>query len=61
MSRGRPFKEDAKRKTIKMRVGLEELKMLAYLSSKSGDSYSDILRKGLRMQYNFKKYTENKA
>lgn len=56
--RGRPKKEETKSKEYKMRIGLEEEEMLEFLMYKEGAPKSEVIRKALKMYYNFKKYTD---
>lgn len=52
MKRGRPSKTDAKNRAYTFRISAEEVRMLADLSRNQGLTKSEILRKGIRMQYN---------
>lgn len=49
--RGRPVKEDAKRDGYRLRLNEEERDMLDILKIKTGRSISEILRKGIELQY----------
>ena len=49
--RGRPIKEDAKRRAFNLRLTDDEAVMLNILSSETGKTMTEILRKGLEMQY----------
>ena len=50
-NRGRPKKEDVRNNNCIVRMSEQEVVMLNLLSIETGQSKSDILRKGLEMQY----------
>lgn len=54
--RGRPAKEEAKRKKISVRVGPKDLEKLKFLVNEKGMSYTEIFEKGLQMTYNLEKW-----
>lgn len=54
--RGRPKKDNSRCRICKARLTDEEMKMLEYLYAETGQSVSDILRAGIKMQYNLEKY-----
>lgn len=54
--RGRPTKEEAKRKKISVRVGPKDLEKLKFLVNEKGMSYTEIFEKGLQMTYNLEKW-----
>ena len=49
---GRPRRDGSKTGRIEIRISAEEEQML------TGESKSDIIRKGIRMSYNLEKYNE---
>ncbi len=49
--RGRPLKENAKRKGIRVRLNNEEADMLSELSAKTGRTRSDIFVDLMRKEY----------
>ena len=53
--RGRPCKDEGRSKVISLRLSMDEASKLVYLSEKTGMSVSDILRNGIRLQYNIHK------
>lgn len=55
--RGRPPKEDAKRRIISVRVKGTDIEKLEYLVKEKGMTYTDVFEEGLKMTYNLKKFT----
>lgn len=55
--RGRPLKEDAKRRSVTVRVDRTDEEKLDYLIKDRGMTYTEIFKMGLKMTYNLKKYT----
>lgn len=55
MNRGRPKKENNRKKKIDVRVNEDEFEMILYFSNETGENYSDVVRKALRTYYNLKK------
>lgn len=55
--RGRPLKEDAKRRVISVRVKGTDIEKLEYLVREKGMTYTDVFEQGLKMTYNLKKFT----
>ena len=55
---GRPRRDGSKTSRIEIRISAEEEQMLNDLSDLTGESKSDIIRKGIKMSYNLKKYNE---
>ncbi len=47
-----------KTKTIKLRITDEEAGMIEFLRDKTGETKSEILRKGLKMYYNLELYKD---
>ncbi|WP_130436408.1 plasmid mobilization protein [Cuneatibacter caecimuris] len=56
--RGRPPKNDTKTDQYRLRLNDEERTMLEHLAEESGVSMSEILIRGLRMQYNLAKFSD---
>lgn len=56
--RGRPTKKDAKRRAYKVRLSDEEAKKMAFIAYKTDQNVSEILRKGIDLQYEIAKYTD---
>lgn len=54
--RGRPAKEEAKRKKISVRIGAKDVEKLNFLINEKGMSYTEIFEKGLQMTYNLEKW-----
>ena len=50
--RGRPKIERPKDRIIRVRLDEKDIAKLEYVRDKFGESYSDVLREGLRMRYN---------
>lgn len=57
-TRGRPPKEDSKADQYRLRLNKEDRSMLEHLSVESGMSMSEILRRGLRIQYNMARFSK---
>ena len=55
--RGRPPKEDAKRRIISVRVKCTDIEKLEYLVKEKGMTYTDVFEESLKMTYNLKKFT----
>jgi len=53
--RGRPIKEDAKKKKISVRVDGTDAAKLDFLVNEKGMTYTEIFEMGLKMTYNLKK------
>ena len=53
--RGRPVKQDAKRKKISVRVEGTDVEKLDYLTNEKGMTYTEIFKQGLKMIYNLKR------
>ena len=53
--RGRPCKDESRSERISLRLSKDEFEKLAFLSEKTHVSASDILRNGIRLQYNIHK------
>lgn len=53
--RGRPLKEDAKRKQFRIRMTDEQAEMLNFTSERLGVSKTDVILKALNIQYNLAK------
>ena len=53
--RGRPVKQDAKRKKISVRIEGTDVEKLDYLINEKGMTYTEIFKQGLKMIYNLKK------
>ena len=53
--RGRPIKQDAKRKKISVRVEGTDVEKLDYLINEKGMTYTEIFKQGLKMIYNLKR------
>ena len=53
--RGRPVKQDAKRKKISVRVGGTDVEKLNFLVNEKGMTYTEIFKQGLKMTYNLKR------
>lgn len=56
--RGRPRKKDARKGGYRLRLNQNEEKMLAFIMCQTRKTKADILRDGLKMQYNLAKYLE---
>lgn len=52
--RGRPVSENARRKTHTVRFDEEEEAMIRHIEIETGVNISDIIRKSIRLFYNFK-------
>lgn len=65
MKTGRPKLENARTRQYRLRLNDEEYEKLSYLSEKTGNSVSDILRFGVELQNEYaifsKKYKPKKA
>ena len=55
---GRPRRDGSRKSTFIFRLNSDEEQMLNELSELTGESKSDIIRKGIRMSYNLEKYNE---
>lgn len=55
---GRPRRDGSKTGRVELRISTDEEQMLNDLSELTGESKSDIIRKGIRMSYNLEKYNE---
>ena len=55
---GRPRRDGSVRVRIEIGIWAEEKQMLNELSELTGESKSDIIRKGIKMSYNLEKYNE---
>ena len=53
--RGRPIKQDAKRKKISVRVEGTDVEKLDFLVNEKGMTYTEIFKQGLKMTYNLKR------
>ena len=53
--RGRPVKQDAKRKKISVRVEGTDVEKLDFLVNEKGMTYTEIFKQGLKMAYNLKR------
>ena len=53
--RGRPVKQDAKRKKISVRVEGTDVEKLDFLVNERGMTYTEIFKQGLKMIYNLKR------
>lgn len=53
--RGRPVKQDAKRKKISVRVEGTDAEKLDFLVNEKGMTYTEIFKQGLKMIYNLKR------
>ena len=53
--RGRPVKQDAKRKKISVRVEGTDVEKLDFLVNKKGMTYTEVFKEGLKMTYNLKR------
>ena len=53
--RGRPVKQDAKRKKISVRVDGTDVEKLDFLVNEKGMTYTEIFKQGLKMTYNLKR------
>lgn len=54
--RGRPRKENPGIKQVNLRLTRDEQEMLDFICYKTGKSRTDILKEGLKMEYNLTKY-----
>ena len=54
----RPRRDGSRKSTFIFRLNSDEEQMLNELSELTGESKSDIIRKGIRMSYNLEKYNE---
>ena len=52
---GRPKKSYSKNARITVRLTDKEIESLQYLTVKTGETMTDIIRKGLRMMWNLEK------
>lgn len=55
---GRPRRDGSKTGRVELRISTDEKQMLNDLSELTGESKSDIIRKGIRISYNLEKYNE---
>ena len=55
--RGRPIKQDAKRKKISVRVEGTDVEKLDFLVNEKGMTYTEVFKEGLKMTYNLRKFT----
>ena len=55
--RGRPVKQDAKRKKISVRVEGTDVEKLNFLVNEKGMTYTEIFKQDLKMTYNLRKFT----
>ncbi len=55
-TRGRPKKENSKSYRYGLRLTEDEIRMLEEVCESTGESKSDIIRRGLTMIYNLNKY-----
>ena len=55
---GRPFAYEAKKNWIQVRIGSKEQEMLDFIISKTGETKSDVIRRGLLNCYNIAKYSD---
>ena len=53
--RGRPIKQDAKRKKISVRIEGTDVEKLDFLVNEKGMTYTEIFKQGLKMTYNLKR------
>ena len=53
--RGRPVKQDAKRKKISVRVEGTDVEKLDFLVNERGMTYTEVFKHGLKMTYNLKR------
>ena len=53
--RGRPIKQDAKRKKISVRVEGTDVEKLNFLVNEKGMTYTEVFKEGLKMTYNLKR------
>ena len=53
--RGRPIKQDAKRKKISVRIEGTDIEKLNFLVNEKGMTYTEIFKQGLKMIYNLKR------
>ena len=53
--RGRPIKQDAKRKKISVRVEGTDVEKLDFLVNEKGMTYTEVFKEGLKMAYNLKR------
>lgn len=53
LGRGRPKKKESKNSYFTVRMNAEYMNKLNYLSMETGVSKSDIVRKGIEMQYKY--------
>lgn len=56
--RGRPRVSKPKNETYLLRLSEEDMLMLDYICEKEFLTRAEVLRRGIRMQYNLKKYAE---
>lgn len=56
--RGRPKIERPKDRVIRVRLDEKDMARLEYVRDKFGGSMSNVLREGLRMQYNLAMFKE---
>lgn len=56
-NRGRPRKENSKTDQFRVRLDAEDRAMMEHLSVESGMSMSEILRRGLRIQYDMARFS----
>ena len=59
--KGRPRKEDARNYHHTLRLSSSDVEKIRYLETETGKSVSEILREGIKIQYNLqrcKEYTD---
>lgn len=56
--RGRKPKTDARKSVYQLRLSDVEARMLDYIFEKTGKSKAEILRDGLKSQYNLARFSE---
>lgn len=54
--RGRPASDESRHDQYKLRLSEKERRMLNYISEKEHMPISDVLRKGILIQYNLAKF-----
>ena len=53
--RGRPIKQDVKRKKISVRIEGTDVEKLDFLVNEKGMTYTEVFKEGLKMTYNLKR------
>ena len=53
--RGRPIKQDAKRKKTSVRIEGTDVEKLDFLVNEKGMTYTEVFKEGLKMTYNLKR------